>query len=88
MRRAENDQLLLGGWEPRPLSVDPRSFDWRASRRRLSRTSPRCGNSRLDFAPLFPAVAGAPWDRIGKGWPTFTPDGRFIIGPSRRVAVL
>jgi len=22
---------------------------------------------------------------VGKGWPTFTPDGRFIIGESRRV---
>jgi len=23
--------------------------------------------------------------RVGRGWPTFTPDGRFIIGESRRV---
>ncbi len=34
---------------------------------------------------MFPAVTDAKWERIGKGWPTFTPDGRFIIGPSRRV---
>ncbi len=25
--RAENDELLLGGWEPRAMSVNPRTYD-------------------------------------------------------------
>jgi glycine/D-amino acid oxidase-like deaminating enzyme len=38
-----------------------------------------------EFARLLPEARGAARTRIGKGWPTFTPDGRFIIGESRRV---
>jgi glycine/D-amino acid oxidase-like deaminating enzyme len=37
------------------------------------------------LAKLFPAARGAEKKRVGKGWPTFTPDGRFIIGESRRM---
>ena len=36
------------------------------------------------FDPLFPTAKGAEKKFIGKGWPTFTPDGRFIIGESSR----
>ena len=34
---------------------------------------------------LFRAARGAARTRVGRGWPTFTPDGRFIIGESGRV---
>jgi glycine/D-amino acid oxidase-like deaminating enzyme len=37
------------------------------------------------FSRLMPAAAGREKSFIGKGWPTFTPDGRFIIGESSRV---
>jgi glycine/D-amino acid oxidase-like deaminating enzyme len=37
------------------------------------------------FSKLFPAGQGAKKQVVGRGWPTFTPDGRFIIGESRRV---
>jgi len=34
---------------------------------------------------LFPTAKGAEKKLVAKGWPTFTPDGRFIIGESCRV---
>jgi glycine/D-amino acid oxidase-like deaminating enzyme len=34
---------------------------------------------------LFPQASNAAKACVGKGWPTFTPDGGFIIGESRRV---
>ena len=37
------------------------------------------------FIQLFPAAKGASKNFVGKGWPTFIPDGRFIIGESCRV---
>jgi glycine/D-amino acid oxidase-like deaminating enzyme len=37
------------------------------------------------MAPLYPAVTGAGIRHVFRGWPTFTPDGRFIVGESRRV---
>jgi glycine/D-amino acid oxidase-like deaminating enzyme len=83
--RARDGGLLLGGWETSALSTDPRGFplageppavetDWAVLRSFEDR-----------FAPLCPLARAANMDRIGKGWPTFTPDGRFILGESRRV---
>jgi glycine/D-amino acid oxidase-like deaminating enzyme len=34
---------------------------------------------------LFPTARTAEIKTVAKGWPTFTPDGRFIIGESSRV---
>jgi glycine/D-amino acid oxidase-like deaminating enzyme len=34
---------------------------------------------------LFPTARAAERSWVGKGWPTFTPDGRFIIGESSKV---
>jgi glycine/D-amino acid oxidase-like deaminating enzyme len=37
------------------------------------------------FSRLLPQTRGVEKTRVGRGWPTFTPDGRFIIGESQRV---
>ena len=83
--RVRDGGLLLGGWEPKSLHLDPRSYaldgtptaveaDWRVL------------NSFEDsFSQVFPTAKGAEKSFVGKGWPTFTPDGRFIIGESCRV---
>ena len=83
--RAVGECLRLGGWEGSALSIDPRSY-------RLEELAPavRTDQGVLDhfeqeFARLYPAARGAERTRVGKGWPTFTPDGRFIVGESRRV---
>ncbi|MBX3731564.1 MAG: FAD-binding oxidoreductase [Verrucomicrobiae bacterium] len=83
--RVREGGLLLGGWERAAQSRDPRSFtpdnepppvvtDWGVLR-----------GFEADFSRLFPTAQTAAKARVGKGWPTFTPDGRFLIGESSRV---
>jgi glycine/D-amino acid oxidase-like deaminating enzyme len=83
--RVRDGGLLLGGWEPKSLYLDPRSYglngipapveaDWRV-----------LNSFEESFSQLFPTAKGAEKSFVGKGWPTFTPDGRFIIGESCRV---
>jgi len=83
--RVREQGLLLGGWEPRSMRTDPRSYS-------LSGTPPEINPDWLvlkDFAekfkPFFPTATTAEIKTVARGWPTFTPDGRFIIGESGRV---
>ena len=39
-----------------------------------------------ELEPEFPQVAQLGIRSVFKGWPTFTPDGRFIIGESNQVS--
>jgi glycine/D-amino acid oxidase-like deaminating enzyme len=82
--RAEVSSILCGGWEASALSLDPRR-------------DPGGGAHGVDVAPnadwdvlasfahaLEPFVPGT--TEVGirqafRGWPTFTPDGRFVVGP-------
>ncbi len=78
--RAEGQGILCGGWEPDGLSLDPRAVtigqvlavrpDWDV----LS------GFAR-DFAAFAPAVTEAGVRTVFRGFPAFSPDGRFIVGP-------
>jgi glycine/D-amino acid oxidase-like deaminating enzyme len=78
--RAEGPGILCGGWEAGGLSLDPRGVgigqplpvqpDWDV----LS------GFAR-DFAALVPAVTGAGIREVFRGFPAFSPDGRFVVGP-------
>jgi glycine/D-amino acid oxidase-like deaminating enzyme len=83
--RAEINSLLCGGWEPSAMSTDPREFadavepppidpDWNV----LTWFAEQ-------LAPEIPQVEHLGVRSVFKGWPTFTPDGRFIIGESARV---
>jgi glycine/D-amino acid oxidase-like deaminating enzyme len=83
--RSTGDCLLLGGWESRALHTDPRGY-------RLTEDAPAIAPdwavlNRFEecFTRLFPQAQGVAKTRVGKGWPTFTPDGQFIIGESCRV---
>ena len=83
--RAVGESLRLGGWEATALSTDSHSY-------RLGEDLPAVQTDEgvLDgfeeqFTRLYPAAEGADRIHIGKGWPTFTPDGRFVIGESSRV---
>ena len=53
--------------------------------RRRARSSACSTASRSSSRASSPRPRGAARTHIGKGWPTFTPDGRFVIGESRRV---
>ena len=83
--RVRDGGLLLGGWEPKSLHTDPRAYALRGEPPGVETDWPVLNSFEKSFAPLFPTARGAEKKTIGKGWPTFTPDGRFIIGESSRV---
>ena len=77
--------LLLGGWGPRSLHTDPRTYPLSGEPPEVKTDWPILNGFEESFAKLFPTARGTEKQTIGKGWPTFTPDGRFIIGESCRV---
>ena len=83
--RAVGRGLRLGGWEAGALSADPRDFGPADPAPAIHSDAIVLAGFEEQFAALFPPARGAPRTRVGKGWPTFTPDGRFVIGESRRV---
>ncbi len=83
--RAETDAILAGGWETNMMDVDPRKFS-------IDQPPPRLEDDwdvMADFAsrlsPFLPQVESLGIRSVFKGWPTFTPDGRFIIGESSKL---
>ena len=83
--RACDGGLLLGGWEKKALNTDPRTYELAATPPGIDPDWPVLQSFEDDFAALAPEARGSQKTRVGKGWPTFTPDGRFIIGESSRV---
>jgi glycine/D-amino acid oxidase-like deaminating enzyme len=83
--RAEIHSLLCGGWEPRGLSADPREFAIDACAPPLEADWDVLGWFAQQLAPELPGVDQLGVRSVFKGWPTFTPDGRFIIGQSSLV---
>lgn len=77
--------LLLGGWEPKSMQTDPRAYDLRAEPPSVQPDWPVLNSFEEQFARLLPNARNSEKTRVGKGWPTFTPDGRFIIGESSSV---
>jgi len=83
--RVRDGGLLLGGWEPKSLNLDPRSYPLPDGPPEVVPDWPVLNSFEESFAQLFPTSRGVQKSWVGKGWPTFTPDGRFIIGESSRV---
>jgi glycine/D-amino acid oxidase-like deaminating enzyme len=83
--RPSEDSLLLGGWEEESVDTDPRAYPITGEPPAIDPDRKVLSSFARRFAPFFPAVEGAATKRVGKGWPTFTPDGHFIVGESRRV---
>jgi len=83
--RPDVNSLLLGGWEADALSVDPRSYGLDGEAPPIVEDWPVLAGFVEQFQRLYAPVAGAGVRHVFSGWPTFTPDGRFIIGPSARV---
>lgn len=83
--RVRDQGLLLGGWEPNSLHADPRAYTVAGAPPEIMPDWKVLNRFEESFANLFPTANGAEKQRVGKGWPTFTPDGRFIIGESCRV---
>jgi glycine/D-amino acid oxidase-like deaminating enzyme len=78
--RGESDRVLCGGFENRGTSVDPRSVtvtsalaarpDWEV-----------LGGFAESLSIFAPSVAEAGVAATFRGWPAFSPDGRFLVGP-------
>jgi glycine/D-amino acid oxidase-like deaminating enzyme len=83
--RGEINALLCGGWEPKGLSADPREFALETTPPMLETDWDVLGWFAQQLAPEIPQVEKVGVRNVFKGWPTFTPDGRFIIGESSRV---
>lgn len=83
--RAEINSLLCGGWEPNGLSTDPRRFSLDMNPPPIDSDWDALGWFAQQLAPEIPAVEQLGIRNVFKGWPTFTPDGRFIVGESSRV---
>jgi glycine/D-amino acid oxidase-like deaminating enzyme len=83
--RPDVNALLLGGWEPQALSCDPRAYGLESEPPAIEPDWPVLANFSELLAPLYPPVAEAGIRHVFRGWPTFTPDGRFIVGACRRV---
>jgi glycine/D-amino acid oxidase-like deaminating enzyme len=83
--RARDGGLLLGGWESAALDTDPRRYRLDGEPPPVETDWPVLRSFEERFARLCPQARGAQMARVGKGWPTFTPDGRFILGESQRV---
>ena len=83
--RVRDGGLLLGGWEPRSRHLDPRSFPLSGEPAGVEADWDVLDGLEKSLAQLFPGAKGLEKSFVGKGWPTFTPDGRFIIGESCRV---
>ena len=83
--RVRDGGILLGGWEPKSLHTDPRGYDLHRAPPEISPDWKVLNGFEESFAKLFPTARGAEKKTVGKGWPTFTPDGKFIIGESSRV---
>ncbi len=83
--RVRDQGLLLGGWEPNSLQSDPRAYPLAGAPPEITPDWKVLDSFEESFTKLFPTAQGAEKKRVGKGWPTFTPDGRFIIGESCRV---
>ncbi len=79
--RAEVNGILCGGWEADGLSLDPREV---AAGRPLA-VAPDwdvLSGFAADFARFVPAVTAAQVREVFRGFPAFSPDGRFIVGPA------
>jgi glycine/D-amino acid oxidase-like deaminating enzyme len=78
--RAEGPGILCGGWEAASQSLDPRQVragqplaaapDWTV-----------LAGFANSFAAFVPAVTGTGIRTVFRGFPAFSPDGRFVIGP-------
>jgi glycine/D-amino acid oxidase-like deaminating enzyme len=83
--RSEINSLLCGGWEPHGMSADPRGFSAETEPPLIESDWDVLGWFAGQLAPEKPYVEQLGVRSVFKGWPTFTPDGRFLIGESSRL---
>jgi glycine/D-amino acid oxidase-like deaminating enzyme len=83
--RVRDGGLLLGGWESGSLHVDPHRYALNGAPPAVETDWDVLNVFGDSLSQLFPSAKDAERRLVGKGWPTFTPDGHFILGESQRV---
>ena len=83
--RSEVNSILVGGWETGSLSTDPRTVPLTGEQPLVEEDLEVLEFLGENVLPQVPAINELGIRSIFKGWPTFTPDGRFIIGESSKV---
>jgi glycine/D-amino acid oxidase-like deaminating enzyme len=83
--RSEVNSILVGGWETGSLSTDPRTVPLAGEQPLIEENWEVLEFLGENVLPQVPAINELGIRHISKGWPTFTPDGRFIIGESSKV---
>ena len=78
--RGESNRVLCGGFENRGTSIDPREVSV-TSALRARPDWDVLGGFAGSLAGFAPALAGAGVAATFQGWPAFSPDGRFVVGP-------
>ena len=83
--RAETNALLCGGWEPKGLSTDPRDYPLTGEPPTIEPDYEVLGGFAKQLGPHLPKANQLGRRSVFRGWPTCTPDGRFIIGSSSQL---
>jgi glycine/D-amino acid oxidase-like deaminating enzyme len=83
--RSEVNSILVGGWETGSLSTDPRTVPLTGEQPLVEEDLEVLEFLGENVLPQVPAINELGIRSIFKGWPTFTPDGHFIIGESSKV---
>ena len=83
--RPDVNAFLLGGWEPGAVSCDPRDYPLDQDPPPIDEDWPVLSNFAELMVPFFGPVGALGVRHVFAGWPTFTPDGGFIVGPSAEV---
>ncbi len=82
--RAEGEAVLCGGWEANALSLDPDSLRTQS----ILRVDPDLevlAGFHQSLASVLVGLDDIGVQSIFRGYPAFSPDGRFIVGPVRGV---
>jgi glycine/D-amino acid oxidase-like deaminating enzyme len=78
--RAEVSGILCGGWEADAVSLDPRESTYAVATNPVPDWDVLAGFAE-GLETVIPDATDAGIRQTFRGWPTFTPDGRFVIGP-------
>jgi len=78
--RGEGERVLCGGFESRGTSLDPRGVTV-ASKLGASPDWDVLAGFADGLDRFVPGLSQAGVSATFQGWPTFTPDGRFVVGP-------
>lgn len=78
--RGEGDRILCGGFERTSTSISPDSVTPTSAVRAEANWEVLAGFAE-ELDKLAPGTSDVGISATFKGWPTFTPDGRFVVGP-------